>query len=377
MFSQPESTRVVSLMLTWACNLNCTYCFEKFKTKGREMTVNMAKSILSKEFEMMRGQKSPGKLKVEFFGGEPLLKFDVIRQVTEWIEANDPGVDYLLSVTSNGTLLDEEKKKWFTKHKDKIRIVMSVDGSEEMQRTNRGVLAEDVPIDFVRKTWPTLHFKSTISRANLHNLAEGIIYLLEKGHVIAPNLAQGEDWKDGDEIIYKRELEKLADWHLAHPDVEPMNIFNQPFFALLEPHCSRPPKKNCGTGTTMATYDVDGTAYPCHLFVPITHGRKNALETIGKIDFYDDESLIDESCRECGMLRICKTCYGFDFKDRNSVKKRDKRACKMKLAEAQVISDFQINWLMMLQKKRPLTEMELFGLKGAVKCHQLYNDFKF
>ena len=86
MFSQPESTRVVSLMLTWACNLNCTYCFEKFKTKGREMTVNMAKSILSKEFEMMRGQKSPGKLKVEFFGGEPLLKFDVIRQVTEWIE---------------------------------------------------------------------------------------------------------------------------------------------------------------------------------------------------------------------------------------------------------------------------------------------------
>lgn len=291
--------------------------------------------------------------------------------------ANDPGVDYLLSVTSNGTLLDEEKKKWFTKHKDKIRIVMSVDGSEEMQRTNRGVLAEDVPIDFVRKTWPTLHFKSTISRANLHNLAEGIIYLLEKGHVIAPNLAQGEDWKDGDEIIYKRELEKLADWHLAHPDVEPMNIFNQPFFALLEPHCSRPPKKNCGTGTTMTTYDVDGTAYPCHLFVPITHGRKNALEAIGKIDFYDDESLIDESCRECGMLRVCKTCYGFDFKDRNSVKKRDKRACKMKLAEAQVISDFQINWLMMLQKKRPLTEMELFGLKGAVKCHQLYNDFKF
>lgn len=377
MFSQPESTRVVSLMLTWACNLNCTYCFEKFKTKGREMTVNMAKSILSKEFEMMRDQKSHGKLKVEFFGGEPLLKFDVIRQVTEWIEANDPGVDYLLSVTSNGTLLDEEKKKWFTKHKDKIRIVMSIDGSEEMQRTNRGALAQDVPIDFVRKTWPTLHFKSTISRANLHNLAEGIIYLLEKGHVIAPNLAQGEDWKDGDEIIYKRELEKLADWHLAHPDVEPMNIFNQPFFALLEPHCSRPPKKNCGTGTTMATYDVDGTAYPCHLFVPITHGRKNALESIGKIDFYDDESLIDESCRECGMLRVCKTCYGFDFKDRGSVKKRDKRACKMKLAEAQVISDFQINWLMMLQKKRPLTEMELFGLKGAVKCHQLYNDFKF
>lgn len=376
MFSQPDSARVVSLMLTWACNLNCTYCFEKFKTKGREMSLDMAKRILSEEFAMMKEKEKPGKLKVEFFGGEPLIKFDVIKGVTEWIENNDPGVDYLLFVTSNGTLLDDEKKQWFTRHKDKIRIVMSVDGSEEMQETNRGHLAGKVPIDFVRKTWPELHFKSTISRANLHNLANGIIYLLEKGHVVAPNLAQGEDWQDGDEIIYKRELEKLADWHLEHPDREPMNIFNQPFFALLEPHFSKTPQKNCGTGTTMATYDVDGTMYPCHLFVPITHGRKNAIEEIDKIDFYDDDSLIDDSCRNCGMLRICKTCYGFDFKDRGSVKKRDKRACKMKLVEAQVISDFQINWFMMLQKKRSLSSMELFGLKGAIKCHQLFHDFK-
>ena len=49
----------------------------------------------------------------------------------------------------------------------------------------------------------------------------------------------------------------------------------------------------------------------------------------------------------------------------------------MKLAEAQVISDFQINWLMMKQKRRPLTPIELFGLKGAVKCHQMFSDFKF
>lgn len=210
----------------------------------------MAKDILTREFDMMLRRETPGKLKVEFFGGEPLLKFDVIKEVTQWIEDNDPGVDCLLSVTSNGTLLDDEKKEWFTRHKDKIRIVMSVDGSQEMQETNRGHRAGEVPLDFVRRTWPGLRFKSTISRANLPGLADGIIYLLEQGHVVAPNLAQGEDWQPGDEIVYKRELEKLADWQLAHPDVEPMNFFNQPFFSLLEPHCSRPPKKNCGTGET-------------------------------------------------------------------------------------------------------------------------------
>lgn len=377
MFESPESTRVVSLMLTWACNLNCIYCFEKFKTKGKEMSVDTAKQILSKEFDMLRTRNQHGKLKVEFFGGEPLLRFDLIKEITEWIEKHDPKVEYLLSVTSNGTLLDDAKRTWFTQHKDTIRIVMSVDGSEEMQTHNRGAIAGEVPLDFIRRTWPDLHFKSTISRANLPTLADGLIALLEKGHVIAPNLAQGEDWQDGDEIIYKRELTKLAEWHLSHPEREPMNIFNQPFFALLEPHCSQPPKKNCGTGTTMTTYDVDGTCYPCHLFVPITHGRAHALEEIARIDFHDDDSLIDDSCRSCKILRICKTCYGFDFKDRGSVKKRDKRACKMKLAEAQVISAFQINWLMMQQAKRPLSSLELFGLQGAVKCHQLFSDFTF
>ena len=68
MFSQPESAKVVSLMLTWSCNLNCIYCFEKFKTSGRNMSVETAKTILCKEFDMMWLQENPGKLKIEFFG---------------------------------------------------------------------------------------------------------------------------------------------------------------------------------------------------------------------------------------------------------------------------------------------------------------------
>lgn len=100
-------------------------------------------------------------------------------------------------------------------------------------------------------------------------------------------------------------------------------------------------------------------------------------EELDDIDFYDDASLIDESCKECHILRICKTCYGFDFKDRGSVRKRDKRTCRMKLVEAQIISDFQINWLMMQKRRRELSPIELYALKGAIRCHELYSDFSF
>ena len=108
-----------------------------------------------------------------------------------------------------------------------------------------------------------------------------------------------------------------------------------------------------------------------------TRARIKALLKSKGIDFSDDEYMIDESCKKCYMLRICKTCYGFDFMERGSVRKRDKRACKMKLAEVQIISDFQINWLMMQKQRRKLAPIELYALKGALRCHELYNDFKF
>ena len=374
MIERPKTGKVVSLMLTWQCNLRCKYCFEKYKTSGREMSSEMAKSLILKEVEAFRDGRKEGQLKVEFFGGEPLLKFDVIKEVTEWIAEQNFGINFELSVTTNGTLLTDEIKDWFRKYSHVIQIIMSVDGSEEMQRDNRGNKATEAPLDFVREVWPNVHFKSTISRSNLSVMADGLIHLLEIGHVVAPSLAIGEDWHPGDEEVYKRELEKLADWHLSHPEIEPMRIFQQPFYCLLEPYCNEIPLKNCGTGTTMVTYDVDGTPYPCHLFVPINHEHKDAAELLTHIDFSNDALFQDPKCKDCKILRICKTCYGFNYRDRGSIENRDRRACRMQLVEAQIVSDFQINWLMNIQKQRPLKPMELLALKGALKCHELFHD---
>lgn len=380
MIREEEAVRVVSLMLTWQCNLNCTYCFEDFKRNDRTMSAETAKRILSAEFEKFAASEEcrrGGYLKIEFFGGEPLLRFDTIRTVAEWVAELGLPFRCMLSVTSNGTLLDETMKAWFFAHKELIRIVMSVDGTEEIQSTNRGANAAAAPIDFVRSTWPDLHFKSTISRAALPTLSRDLIALLEQGHRISPNLAVGENWQPGDEVLYKRELERLAEWHLAHPEAEPMRIFMQHYIALLEPYCLSVPQKNCGTGTTMTTYDVDGTPYPCHMFVPITHGRENAAGELSRIDFHDHRAFQDAECAECGMLRICKTCYGFNYKERGDLRRRDRRVCRMMLAEAQVISAFQIHYLMALKKRRPLETVELLALKGALRCYELYKDFTF
>lgn len=376
MMQRPKTTRIFALMLTWQCNLNCVYCFEKHKEKNKVMSLDTAKRIITKEFKDFELAGNKGSLKVDFFGGEPLLNFELIKDLSEWIWKQNFPINYVLSVTTNGTLLNDEMKAWFTLHKEHFRLILSVDGTEEMQRANRGCNSKQLPIDYVRETWPDLYLKSTMSKDSLKNFAEGVIYMLEKGYKLSASIAIGVKWDKEDAVIYKRELEKIANYYLEHLDVEPIPLFSRVFAELMEPHCSRTPVKNCGTGTTMAAYDVDGMAYPCHLFLPVVHG-KDIKKELAQIDFYDNDRMISDECKQCGMLRICRTCYGFNFNERGDVNRRDKTTCEMLLAEAQVISAFQINYFVKMAKRRKLSLEELFALQAAMKCYETYKDFTF
>lgn len=376
MYKQPKTSRIFALMLTWQCNLNCVYCFEKHKTTDKVMSLETAKSIIEKEFSTFEASGDQGVIKVDFFGGEPLLRFQLIKDLAEWIWQQQYKINYVLSVTTNGSLLNDEMKAWFTKHKEHFRLILSVDGTDEMQCMNRGCPSNKLPIQFVRDTWPDLYLKSTMSRDSLPTFGDGIIYMLEKGYHVASSIAVGVKWQKGDAEIYKRELEKVADYYMTHPDVEPMLLFKRIFAELLEPFCNELPPKGCGTGTTMAAYDVDGKAYPCHLFLPIVHGR-NIDNELAEIDWRDNRKIFDDTCLNCGMKQICRTCYGFNFIERGDVSKRDKTTCEMLLVEAQVISAFQINYLMQKSRTQELNSEELLRLQAAVKCYETFKDFSF
>ena len=376
MNKKTKTTRVIALMLTWQCNLNCVYCFEKHKATNKIMSLETAKDIIRKEFAAIEASPEGGAIKVEFFGGEPLLRFDLIKELSEWIWSQDFPIGYELSVTTNGSLLNDEMRAWFTEHKKQLRLIMSVDGTDEMQCMNRGCPTDKLPIDFVRETWPDSYLKSTMSRDSLNTYGDGVIYLLEKGYNVASSIAVGVKWQEGDDVIYKRELEKVCNYYLAHPEKEIMAFYNRTFLEALEPYFNQIPVKNCGAGTTMAAYDVDGRAYPCHLFLPVVHG-KDLYDELNKIDFSDRERMFDESCRQCGLKSICRTCYGFNYNERGDVSRRDKTVCRMQLAEIQVISAFQINYLMARSKERNLSGEELLRLQAAVKCYEKYKDFSF
>lgn len=338
------------------------------------MSFETARCIVRQEIENLRRHPEIDYVKFDLFGGEPLLQFGLICDLVEWTLSQHFKENFYFSVTTNGTLLTDDKKNWFVQYKDVIELILSVDGKEDTQAGNRGCHTGELPIDFVARNWPEQYLKMTVSDYSLPHFAENMIYLLEKGYRVSGALAVGNPWKAGDEIVYKRELEKIADYYLSHPDLTPAPIFYRLYGELLADHLGKLPLKNCGTGTTMCAYDVDGKVYPCHMFVPLVHG-KDITEELKTMDFSDHTKLIPPDCLDCKILKICRTCYGFNYNYRGDISKRDKTACQMFLAEAQVVSAFLINYLM--QRKEQLDAEQIVMLKGALKCYEMFHNMSF
>lgn len=371
-----KTERIVSLVVTHGCNLNCTYCFEQHKHIGKQlMTFDTAKEILIKEFDdFRRSQREPkARLAIEFFGGEPLKNFGLIKQVYQWVKENDPGIPVMFQMTSNGTLFTPEILEWFTERKYDFRVVLSVDGDENMHRSTRGISSESLPLEYIVKNWPNTYFKMTLSKDTISTYAKGVISLTRKGYRVTSSLAEGIDWAQRDAEVYRAQLLEIAEFYLENPQYKIEQPFDMPFERLL--YNVKVPPKNCGCATKTLTYDTDGTPYPCHLFIPIV--RKNDEYKIEnqKIDFNDDSSLIDSECLACPIAKLCRTCYGYNLLDRGDVKNRNMFKCKMLLTELQVISSFQIQYFM--NRKDTLDNESIEKLDAVIKAYELVHNTKF
>lgn len=121
----------IILNLTYNCNLKCTYCFEKqCKSKGTMLPETGIKSI---DF-LIRLNPSIDKYTIVFFGGEPLLNFNTLKEVVKYCESLKHK-RFKYSITTNGTIINDEIIAFFKEHN--FNIIVSVDGNEKIQNENR------------------------------------------------------------------------------------------------------------------------------------------------------------------------------------------------------------------------------------------------
>ena len=123
------------LLVTNNCNLKCKYCWRTQLYK-EDITKDMSIETADKAMEFIQKNGEEGAA-ITFFGGEPLLNFDLIKYIMQ----KYPTLNY--TIYTNSTLLSDEIINWLHKRRDFIRIVLSIDGKEETNIASRGATYDE------------------------------------------------------------------------------------------------------------------------------------------------------------------------------------------------------------------------------------------
>lgn len=320
-----DHTKHLVLMITYECNLQCTYCYEHH-LPDRKMTIELALQTIRKTFDDISKDDWYERLEIIFMGGEPLKEWQTIKQIVEHIEAcNDLPLPYHFFTATNGTLLTQEKRNWIEQRKDHFILGISVDGNDYMQAKNRGKASKGIDLEYFLSTWPNQPPKTTISPYTISNLAQGIIYLHKTGfRKINANLAFGQEWEHSTLKVYAEQLDILADFYLVHPEIERCSLLNLNLLIAL--NLKEKKRKFCGCGEMMACIDTDGTEYACQMFAPITLGEKRAKETLN-INFKNHADFVNDKCSQCILNILCPRCYGMSYKQTGDIRWREPFLC--------------------------------------------------
>jgi sulfatase maturation enzyme AslB (radical SAM superfamily) len=305
------------------------------------MSIDMAKKIVDWIFDHVPQDRNG--VKIEFIGGEPLLEFELIKDIFNYTCEKKTKYPYMFFATTNGTVLTDKMKMWFTSHKDCFWLGLSLDGRKETHDYNRSRSFDSIDIDFFRNNWPEQSVKMTLSEFSLEHLAEDIKFIHSTGfkHIGGVNLFEGNFNWDRDEYISHliTQLKELSSFYLNNS-----TLTNQMFDKSLD-FCESTQsewKKRCGIGTE-PFFDVDGKRYPCAYITPMTFEEKELYE-ISQTNFTDDIIFVDEYCvKNCYIYPICSTCYGANYMINKNFKERNRSKCRIQKLIILFIANLQSN----------------------------------
>lgn len=324
-------TKQVVLLVTQACNLNCKYCYESFKTTSF-MSIECCREILKKEFQSAANDNRTSDLAISFLGGEPLLNFELIKSVSEWLWSEERPVPYSLDIRTNGTLLTSEIREWLLANRQRIHVALSLDGLNEVQKLTR----TDKPIDyrFFTDNWPEERVKIVLFKNTLPFFAKTIKEMVAERISISVDVGIGFKWEDSDIIVFEEQLEELMEMFiddLHEGKLSGIFPFDVGLFFKETPDYY----PFCTFNNNLVSYDADGTQYNCHLFSSCVIGKEKS-EWIRRNGKLIKGIPVDPRCKNCPIYAVCKQCPAMNLKIHGDIgiSASATTFCKMKKVQA-------------------------------------------
>lgn len=329
LFSMPQkdeqkSTNVIKAMclhLAHDCNLRCGYCFAKgnaFGGKRELMSEDTSKASIDFLVEVSGKRRN---LEIDFFGGEPLLNFEVLKSTVAYARSLENKYDknFRFTVTTNGYHVTDEMKEYLRENMN--NIVVSIDGREHVHDAVRKTAGGKGSYAKVMKNAKELlqerqgeyYVRGTFTADNL-DFANDVLHVADLGFYgvsIEPVVTKGENAirEEHLSVIYE-EYERLAKEYVKRKKSDDEFVFFHFMVDLNAGPCRQKRVRGCGAGTEYIAVAPSGEIYPCHQFVG---QRKYLMGSVFKEELsqsvakqFDDCNIYNmEKCSECWAKYYC------------------------------------------------------------------------
>ena len=316
--------KALCLHIAHTCNLNCSYCFAsqgKYHGDRALMSYDVGRQAL--DF-LVAHSGTRRNLEVDFFGGEPLMNFEVVKQLVAYARSIESaaGKHFRFTLTTNGMLVDDDVIDFA--NREMSNVVLSLDGRREIHDyyrvdyAGRGSYDTIVPKfqKFVRaRGGKNYYMRGTFTHRNPDFLND-IQAMLDLGFTelsMEPVVAAADDpaaLTEEDKTIVLEQYEKLADLMLQRDKEGRPFTFYHYMLDLKGGPCIYKRISGCGSGTEYMAVTPWGDLYPCHQFVgeerfrlgDIWHGVQN---TAVQEEFAACNVYAREECRDCWARLYC------------------------------------------------------------------------
>ncbi len=366
---RPTVVKALCLHIAHDCNLACRYCFaeegEYHGGKRELMPLEVGKKALDFLIENSGNRKN---LEVDFFGGEPLMNFEVVKELVRYgrEREQEAGKKFRFTLTTNGVLLNEDVMEFANREMD--NVVLSIDGRQEVHdrmrpfRGGQGSYEVILPklLEMAKRreqAGKKYYVRGTYTRFN-KDFAADVLHLNELGFreisvepVVAP-LSEPYALREEDLPELLEEYDRLAAEMAARAGTDRAFTFFHFMIDLEGGPCVYKRLSGCGSGTEYMAVTPSGELYPCHQFVGnpdfLLGDVWNGIQRQDVVtDFKGCNVYSREACRNCFARFYCSggcaaNSYNFTGKIRDVYeigcalqKKRVECALMLKAAEAE------------------------------------------
>ena len=361
--------KALCLHIAHTCNLNCSYCFAsqgKYHGDRALMSFEVGKQALDFLIAHSGTRKN---LEVDFFGGEPLMNFDVVKQLVAYARSieKEAGKNFRFTLTTNGVLIDQDVIDFC--NKEMSNVVLSLDGRKEVHDRFRVDYAGHGSYDKIVPKFQELvrqrdgknyYMRGTFTHHN-PDFLEDIKTMLNLGFTelsMEPVVtAKGDPsgLTEEDLPILMQQYEDLAKLQLErYKEGRPFTFYHY-MIDLTGGPCIYKRISGCGSGTEYMAVTPWGDLYPCHQFVGdpkylMGDIWKGVTNTAVRDEFKHCNAYARKECKDCWAKLYCSGgCAANSYHATGSItgvyeygcelfKKRMECAIMIKVAENQELA---------------------------------------